>query len=137
MKFRFVCRVYFDTSKARQDVDPIFASCPTECVENRKLGKKYFDAHRLKFCDECPNKKSKDNFKRQTTDLIFELFGEKDAAKFRFERFEQTLYQIINLQEMEADKISVKVNSLLSVYYQEKNRFERIEEIERENERKN
>ncbi len=99
-----------------------------ECPESAK----YFDVNRVYFCDVCPNKKASDGFKGQTLEIITELFGEKESNKFKFEDYKRTLYAVINLQDLSKEKMSVKTNRLLSAYLNEKYRFERIEELERE-----
>lgn len=132
MKFGFVCRIYFETASQRRDIDPAFSGCPLECPNSEK----YFDLNRYRKCDECPHKIARDDFKLKTVDLIGDFLGEKKAEKFRFDKFEQTLFTIINLEDLPKEKMSVKTHKLLSAYLSEKWRFERIEELQNNNQAK-
>ncbi len=81
---------------------------------------------------KCPHRKVDIAFKAQTEALISELYGAEKAGRFRFDEFKETLNIILSLQEMPESRMSIKTESLLSVYHREKGRFDKIEDLERE-----
>lgn len=70
-------------------------------------------------------------FKEKTEALILELYGAQESERFRFDEFNETLNIILSLQEMLQHQMSIKTEALLSVYNREKQRFDKIEEIEK------
>jgi hypothetical protein len=57
--------------------------------------------------------------------------------KFKFDRMLSAFYQVLNLEDLPKDKMSIKTASMLGIYNREKRRFDRIKELEREAEIKN
>jgi hypothetical protein len=99
-------------------------NCPVECPENNA---KPFDRYRSKFCDDCPNKRAKDNFKKRYYRQIGYRFGENEK-RFRFETMLDSLYGLLNSEDLPPDKMSAKTSRRLSVYRAEKYRAEKLAE---------
>ena len=124
MKFRLVARVFFERETERKKLPPELNNCPTECPNSPR----YYDAKRFKFCEGCPHRLERENFKAECGQAVSDTLGQ---VKFDFEKTVSVFYQMRNLEEVAADKISVRTAAHLSVYRSEKNRAEAIKEAER------
>lgn len=121
MMFRLVARVFFEREEERRKLPAEISNCPTECPN----APKYYDPRRSKQCVDCPHRIEKENFKLQAEDTIFEIMGKR---KFDFDKILNVFYQIRSLEDVANQKYSVKSGIFLGVYFQEKNRAEKLRE---------
>ncbi len=110
-----------------------FSDCPTECTKNGDLLIPNYDADRFAFCDVCPQKRAKEKFRALSESLIEQRFGNRSGGKnYRFDDLLSLLHDVRNMQDVPKNELSVKSGILLSVFLQEKNKKERLDEIERQ-----
>lgn len=105
------------------------SNCPVECPN----GKKYFDIKRREKCESCPHRENDKKFKDAAEILIFTNFGYEE--KFNFTEYRNALFTVLSLEDLPEKEVSFKTEEMLSVYYREKSRADKILEIERERER--
>lgn len=93
--------------------------CPAQCPNETKK----IDIYRTKYCDYCPRTRQMLTFEQSTKERWEQWLGD-EADGFEFKSMLSTLYQIISLEEMPDDKISVKSSIFRNVYRAEKRRIE-------------
>lgn len=121
-----MCRVYFELSKQRQEIDPAHGDCPIECLHSRKK----YDFCRTVQCEECPHRLAAKSFKNQFEEIILVEFGEEISKKFKFESLVLILNQTISLEDLPARQMTAKTEAILGIYRKEKYRHEKIEMLE-------
>lgn len=90
-----------------------------------------YDVNRFTYCDVCPQKRAKDKFRELSENLFERRFGEDFGKTYRFDDLLSLLYDARNMQDVPKNELSVKSAAFLSVYLQEKNKKERLDDIAR------
>jgi len=88
-----------------------------------------YNPERFNLCDECPRKYQQKIFKNATEEIWQLWFGETGMKKFKFEKMQRTFYKVKGLEDANIENLSVKTASLLGIYISEKNRAERIKDL--------
>jgi hypothetical protein len=87
------------------------AGCPREC----RKSKNRFDKTRTQLCDECPKKRQADVFRTETLER-----WEQWDVQFDFDDMLAVLYNVIAFESLSREALSVKNNTLASIYRSEK-----------------
>ena len=102
-------------------LNPEFWECPTACKYDK------FDSERKKFCDDCDHRIIEERFEKFVNKKWKERLGDK-SVKFSLEKMTSFLYQVLSLEDLPADKMSVKTKIFIDAYNVEKNRYEQIKD---------
>jgi hypothetical protein len=89
--------------------------CPVQCPNEQKQ----IDIYRTKYCDECPRSHEMRTFKENTRER-WEEWLKDDAGEFDFDEMLTVVYQVMSLESLTDDRISVKSASLRAVYRSER-----------------
>lgn len=106
-----LCRQYLVYGKNLGALTQDFDNCPTEC--GQKL-KEIFNPDNIRFCDMCPKKRHRENFKRLTLVEWEKRFGSMEHLNF--EDMLDVLYGVISVSEMGDDRMSAKTRVLVEAY---------------------
>lgn len=124
VRFRVVAAGFLAYSGDREDENPVFDDCPTHCDAE--------DARRLTFCDSCPIKAARDEFREAATEELAKLPGDK----FGFDYLYRCVVDVINLGKLPPDAETMTTARLRSIIEGERSRIERIKRWNKKNEPK-
>ncbi len=106
---------YFDYADAL-DKEQGVSGCPMDCPKSWKR----FDPKRTELCKTCPRKRQLNYFKEETVERWEKWFGKRESKEFDFDAMLRTFYNVVTLDKLPDDLISVKNAQLVSVYRTEK-----------------
>lgn len=91
---------YFEYLKAIGSLSSQYEDCPFECPNAEKK----YDIARKKNCTQCPRKRQKDVFEKQSKEIVAIKLGEE--YKFNFEKTLGLLHRISALEGLAPDKLT-------------------------------